>query len=110
MADNEALRTQHAALSTTAETFAFTQKIKQLVIVNQDGTDGAYVTVAAGRTQADAEGDIVTAVAAADETFYVGPGATVRVFVSPRETYVAGSAIATANTPTISLHGTEWYD
>ena len=110
MADNEAALTHHAALSTTAETFAFTEPIKQLTIINQDGTNAASVTISTGRTQAAAEAGIVTAVAAADDTYYIPPGGSVVVFKSPRATYVAGSAIAAAATPTISLHGSKWYD
>ena len=97
MATTEAgAKTLHGVtVSTTAETWGLTSKVSEVRVTNQEAIGGEtiYVTVATGRTAAGAEGNIVTAVAAADETFAIVPQATVTVFKSSRKTYVAGSVI-----------------
>ena len=105
MATTEAgAKSLHAATTTTtAETWALTDKVSEVRVTNQEAVGGEtiYVTVATGRTAAAAEAAIVTAVDSADETFAIVPQATKTVFKSSRKTYVAGSVIGNASTYSI---------
>jgi hypothetical protein len=96
-----------ATVSTTAETWALTDKVLEVRVTNQEAVGGetVYVTVVTGRTAAAAEAAIVTAVAAADETIAIVPQATKTVFKSSRKTYVAGSIIG--NVSTYSIEGSK---
>ena len=109
---NSANNNMHFATSTSAETWAALTPVKQVRVTNQGTTagDDLYVTLATGRTAAEAEGKIVEAAADADETFIVLPGETKVIFKSPRATYVAGSIEAGANTPAASIECTDWYE
>lgn len=108
---NTGENTFHFATSTTAATWGPSTPVKQVRVTNRGTTAGdiLYLTIATGRTAAAAEAAIVTAVAAADETYAVMPGETSVIFISTRATYVAGSIIAAANTPGASIECTDWY-
>lgn len=110
MATNEGKLTCHFDASGTAATAALTQKVNQVAIQNRHSTQTLSVTLATGETQAAAEAALVTAVALADETFFVAADQRKVIFKSPRRTYVAMSIIASGATTGTSVEGTLFFD
>lgn len=108
---NTGENTFHFATSTTAATWGPSTKVRQVRVTNRGTTAGdvIYVNIATGGSAAAAEANIVTAVAAADETFAIMPGQTKVVWLSTRASWIAGSIIAAANTPAASIECTDWY-
>lgn len=111
MAAVSGAKTCHATLTgTTADTITLTSKVNQVAVINRDATDLVYVTVNTSTVSgADAATGVTTAVAAADETFFVPPanGRTV-VHSNRRRLYVGLSVVGDGGA--YSVHGTEWYD
>ena len=107
MADESGVRTVHAATtSTTAESVGLTGTVSEVRVTNRDTTNTMYCTVSTGQSAAAAEAGLVTAVAAADETFSLPPSTTKTVFKSGRPTYVALSVIGNASD--YSVEGSEY--
>lgn len=92
-------KTAHATLSTTtADTVTLANAVQFVRVSNHHASVVLYVTVSSGRTAANAAAGVTTAVAQADETISVSPGATKEVFASPgRGAYVALSVVGNAN-------------
>ena len=97
-------------VSTTAEAVELTGGVRQVAVTNRDGTNTVYVTVAVGAlgtSSAAMEALVVTAVAAADNTFVIPPNARKIVFKSAAPRLVACPSSATpAPTRSRALSGT----
>lgn len=110
--ETAALRLHAATASTTAETWQLTTPVKSLVITNRGATD-VYVTLRTGSTLNTDDAGVITAVAAADETFVIpgvetsGVPVAKEIFRSPRPSFVAGSIIG--STSDYSVEGKNWY-
>lgn len=98
--------------STTAQTWALTEPVNQLIVFNLEAT-AAWVTLQTSTAVITDDAGITTAVAEADETYFVpgvttsGPMGSRVIFKSPRPTYVAGSVVANGNK--VVIEGHNWY-
>lgn len=110
MADVTVPRIAHNAASTTAESVELTEKVVAVSVTNKDGTNALYVKAYCGDVQATVDAAAVAGVvvAAANDSFYVGPNQTVTVHQGGRPQFVALSIIATAGTPAYAVTGTPW--
>lgn len=101
----------HGNVGATADTVTLTEPVKSVVVVNKHATQTLYATVMTSTVSgAAALANVVTAVVAADETWYIPPvNGAVEVFRSTRERYVALSLIASGAATTYAVHGRRWY-
>lgn len=112
MADQVGIKIAYQSAGTAAESVSLTDPVKQVAVENYHATALLYCTVYTGATAAAALAlaNATDAVAAADETWFIGPGKRKVVLKTTRPTFVALSIIASGAATTCVVEGSMFRD